>query len=81
MSLATLAWIAAQGVAADSARSDSLIAARPFLRHLTGTFWSWVVPITIFVLATVATLALYARFARERDDLEEAARSRPGPER
>jgi hypothetical protein len=66
--------VAAQAV--DSATADSIAAARPIARHLMGGFWAWVVPIGIFVVSAAATLALYRRFARERDELEAAARAR-----
>ncbi len=45
--------------------------------RLEGPFWTWVLPVGIFVVSAWATLALYLHFARNRDVVEDAAARRP----
>jgi hypothetical protein len=40
----------------------------PATSPLSGWFWTWVVPCTLFAVALVATWLLYRHFARRNED-------------
>ena len=42
--------------------------ALPVTSPLSGVFWTWVVPVALFAIATVATWLLYRHFAGQRKD-------------
>ncbi len=42
--------------------------ALPVTSPLSGVFWTWVVPVALFTVATVATWLLYRHFAGRRKD-------------
>ena len=40
----------------------------PVESPLSGFFWTWVVPVTLFSISFVATWLLYRHFANRKDD-------------
>ena len=42
--------------------------ALPVGSPLSGVFWTWVVPVALFVIAFMATLLLYRHFANPKED-------------
>ena len=40
----------------------------PVETALSGFFWTWIVPATVFAIAGLATWALYRHFAKKAED-------------